>query len=205
MIAIAGSGNNNLCHPMSYSYARSWRKTGSDLAVFRKIHAGSPYPTLLPQTGGRCPLPSGRINARPVPVPTLGGATNSCALLLFHYALQRVLVLTRKVHHLRDLGLGDLIGEHATLPDTVMVDVEHDLGGGFSILLKEPLKDVNDELHRSVVVVEDQNAIEVRALGLRLDLGDDRSRRTAGVPVAVFVVAHLGSGRRRDGRSVYGR
>src|SRR6476660_9211365 len=52
MIAIARSGNNNLRHPLSYSYARSWRKTGSEPAVFCKIHADSRYPTLFPQTGG---------------------------------------------------------------------------------------------------------------------------------------------------------
>src|SRR5579863_2943538 len=35
--------------------------------------------------------------------------------LLFHDALQRMLVLTGVVHDLSDLGLGDLVGEHAAL------------------------------------------------------------------------------------------
>ena len=34
MIAITRSGNNNLHRPLSYSYARSWRKTGSANVVF---------------------------------------------------------------------------------------------------------------------------------------------------------------------------
>ena len=34
MIAITRSGNNNLRHPLSYSYARSWRKAGSANVVF---------------------------------------------------------------------------------------------------------------------------------------------------------------------------
>ena len=34
MIAITRSGNNNLRHYPSYSYARSWRKTGSAGVVF---------------------------------------------------------------------------------------------------------------------------------------------------------------------------
>src|ERR1700754_1388140 len=48
-------------------------------------------------------------------------------LLFFHHALQGVLVLAREIHHLRHLGLGDLVGEYAALSNTVMVDVEHDL------------------------------------------------------------------------------
>ena len=34
MIAITRSGNNNLRRPLSYSYLRSWRKTGSASVVF---------------------------------------------------------------------------------------------------------------------------------------------------------------------------
>jgi hypothetical protein len=34
MIAITRSGNNNLRHSLSYSYARSWRKAGSEMLVF---------------------------------------------------------------------------------------------------------------------------------------------------------------------------
>ena len=118
-----------------------------------------------------------------------------------------MLVLACKIHHLRHLGLGDLIGEHAALPDPVMMDVEHDLGRGFDVLLEELLQHVNDELHRRVVVVQDQDAIEVRALGLRLDLGDDRRRRTAASPHAVLVIAHSGSrsgASRRRGRTSFG-
>ena len=45
------------------------------------------------------------------------------ALFLFHHTLQRMLMLPCKIHHLGHLGLGDLIGENATLPDAVVVDV----------------------------------------------------------------------------------
>src|ERR1700722_9735209 len=89
-------------------------------------------------------------NAKPVPIFADFGA----ALLLFHHALQGMLVLAREIHHLRHLGLGNLIGEHATLPDSMMMDVEHDLGCGFDILLEEFLQDVNDKLHRRVIVVQ---------------------------------------------------
>src|SRR5882757_5308571 len=49
-------------------------------------------------------------------------------LFLFHHALQGMLMLACEIHHLRHLGLGNLIGEHAAFPDSMMMDVEHDLG-----------------------------------------------------------------------------
>src|SRR5215218_10420010 len=39
-------------------------------------------------------------------------------LFLFHHALQGMLVLARKIHHLRHLGLGDFVREHPALTDT---------------------------------------------------------------------------------------
>src|SRR4029077_2586916 len=52
MIAITQSGNNNLRHPPSYSYARSWRKTGSVNSGFPlNLHATAtpePIPEKLP-------------------------------------------------------------------------------------------------------------------------------------------------------------
>src|SRR6266849_2407357 len=104
-------------------------------------------------------------------------------LLLFHHALQGMLVLACKIHHLRYLRLGDLVGEYSALPDSVMMNVEHDLGGGFDVLLEELLQNVNDEFHRRVIVVQNQDPIEIRALCLRLDLGDDGCGRTAAAPV----------------------
>ena len=114
-------------------------------------------------------------------------------LLLFHHALQGMLVLARKIHHLRYLGLGDFVGEHPALPDSMMMDVEHDLGRGFDILLEELLQDVNDKFHRRVIVVQYQDPIEIRALRLGLDLGDNGRGRTAGSSGAVLVIAHSGS------------
>src|SRR5690606_1774801 len=87
--------------------------------------------------------------------------SESMRLFFFHHALQRMLVLAREIHHLRDLGLCDLVGEHAAFADAMMMNVQHDLGGGLQVLLKELLKDVNDELHRSVVVIQYEHAIEI--------------------------------------------
>ena len=113
--------------------------------------------------------------------------------LLFHHALQGMLVLARKIHHLRHLGFGDFIGEYAALPNSMMMHVEHDLGRGFDILLEELLQNVNDEFHRRVIVIQYQDAIQVRPLGLRFDLGDDGCRRTACPARRVIVVARSGN------------
>ena len=52
-----------------------------------------------------------------------GRVTSRARLFLFHHALQGVLVLACKIHHLRHFGLGDFIGEYAALADTVVMDM----------------------------------------------------------------------------------
>ena len=78
-----------------------------------------------------------------------------------------------RFNHLCDLGLRDFVGEHATHPNTVLMYVQHDSHGGFPRFVEKPLKDVGNELHRRIVVVEDQHAVHRRLLGLGLRLCDD--------------------------------
>src|SRR5262249_501113 len=134
MIAITPSGNNNLCHLKSYSYVRSWRKPGPENNCFPletlATQARSPAVPQSRKPPGRRPFTFNDSVQDPFRfVPD----RRKDALLLFHHALQRVLMLAREIHHLRHLGLGDLVGEHAALPDSVMMDVEHDLGRGFDV------------------------------------------------------------------------
>src|SRR3546814_4830226 len=93
--------------------------------------------------------------------------------VLLHDALERVLVATGKIHDLRHLGLGDLVGEHAADADAAAVDMEHDARGLLPALGEEPFEHVNDELHRSVIVVQHQNLVHRGLLGFRLVLNDD--------------------------------
>src|SRR3981081_828650 len=105
-----------------------------------------------------------------------------------------MLVLARKIHHLRDLGLGDLVGKNATLADSVMMNVQHDLGRRLGILLEKLLQHVNDKLHRRVIVVQYQYAVQIWTFRLRLDFGDDGSGRTAwSAGAALVVLAHAGN------------
>ncbi len=62
-----------------------------------------------------------------------------------------------------------------------------------AILVEEALQHVNDELHRRVIVVEQQNAVEVRPLRPRLGLRDDRR---AGATAVVSAAGRVGAAHR---------
>src|SRR5262245_26197589 len=89
-------------------------------------------------------------------------AEHSPQLFLFHRALQRMLLSTCEIYDLRHLCFCHLKGKHAANTHTTMVDMERDLGGRFSTLVEKPLQDMNHELHRSVVVIQQEHTIERR-------------------------------------------
>jgi hypothetical protein len=93
--------------------------------------------------------------------------------LLFHSALQRMLVLACKIHHLGNFGLGNLIGKDAADTDAFMVYVQHDPGRFLSPLVEEALQYVHHELHRRVVIVQQEYFIKAWLLGFRARLGDE--------------------------------
>ena len=105
-------------------------------------------------------------------------------------------MFSRKVHHLCHFGFGDLIRKNAALSDPVMMNMQHDLCRGFNVLLKEFLKNVNDELHWRVIVVQNKYAIQIRTFRLRLDFCDDGSSGAAATGPAVV----LGQSRWETGR-----
>src|SRR5260370_9954034 len=83
-------------------------------------------------------------------------------LLFLERALQRMLVLARVVDRLCDLRLGHFVGIDTTNSHALLMDVQHDLGRLFAVLLEDVLQHVDDELHGSVVVVEHQHLIHRR-------------------------------------------
>lgn len=79
-----------------------------------------------------------------------------------------------KIHHLTNLGFRNFVAEHANDRDTFFVNRQHDLecfGMGHA---KEPLQHVNHELHRGVVIIEQQNLVQRRPLGLGSGLDQNR-------------------------------
>ena len=102
-------------------------------------------------------------------------------LILFHYTLQRMLVLPGEVHHLRHFGLRNLVSKNSTFPDAVLVDVQHDPRRVLAVLVEEPFQHMHHELHRGVVVVQEQNAVEVGPFRARLGFCDDRRVRATAI------------------------
>src|SRR5216684_2141980 len=116
---------------------------------------------------------------------------------LLHHALQRMLVLAGEVHDLRHLGLGDLVSIHAAFADSVVVNVKHDSCGRIAVLVEEALQHVHYELHRRVVVIEQEHSVHIGPLDLRPSLGDDRTSRRAGqarvaAAALAIIVSHPG-------------
>src|SRR5271163_1582901 len=99
-----------------------------------------------------------------------------------------MLMFAGKVHDLRHFGFGDLVSEHPAFADAVLVHMHHDAMGRLGILVEETLEHVDDEFHGRVVVVEQQHAIEVRTLGLRLGLGNDRGAGAGRIAFALAIV-----------------
>src|SRR5262245_9869959 len=106
------------------------------------------------------------------PLPDSERMRARARLLLFHGALQRMLVLAREVHHLCNLGLCDLVGIDAADAHPLLVHVQHNPGCFFPPLVEEALQYEHDELHRRIVVVKQKHLVEARLLGLRPRLGD---------------------------------
>ena len=96
-----------------------------------------------------------------------------------------------KVHHLRDLGLGYFIRVNAALADSVIMNVKHNAGCRLPILVEETFKNMNDELHGRVVVVENKHPIHARTLGLWLCLGNDRRAGTRVSAAFSLVPCHV--------------
>lgn len=82
-------------------------------------------------------------------------------------------MLSCQVNDLRDLGFGDLVRVNATDADTLPMYMEHDLRGFFVILAEKALQHVNDEFHRGVIVVQQQNLVHRRFLRFRAGFGYD--------------------------------
>src|SRR5262249_61217732 len=81
-------------------------------------------------------------------------------------------MLTGKTRHLRYLSLSHLISVDPTDADALLMDMKHDTGRLLGRLIEEPLKHVHDEIHRRVVVIEEQHFVEARPLCLRAGVGD---------------------------------
>src|SRR5579862_8662778 len=93
-----------------------------------------------------------------------------------------MLVLACEVHDLGHLGFGDLVGIDTALPYSMLMDMEHYVGRLLPAFLKKLLEHKNDELHGSVIVIQEQHAIQRRTFGAGACLGDNAG---AGIVIKV--------------------
>ena len=84
-----------------------------------------------------------------------------------------MLVLAGVVHHLRDFGFGDLVGENTAFADAMLMDMQHDPRRFFRPFVEIFAQHGDDKFHRRVVVVEQQHAIHTGASRLRFGARDN--------------------------------
>ena len=93
-----------------------------------------------------------------------------------------------KFNDLGDLGFRDLESEDAADADTVAMDVQHHIDRFLAGLAENLFQDMDDELHRRVVVVQQQDLVEAGLLGLGARFGDDAGSGVARPVLAVVVI-----------------
>src|SRR5216683_5671471 len=100
-----------------------------------------------------------------------------------------MLMLSRVRDHLSHLGLRNLISKYPTYSFTLGMHLQHNASCFGAVHRKETLQDIDHELHRSVVVIDQHNLIEWGALELRRRFFDDQA---CSIP-PTFDVTHASS------------
>src|SRR5690606_34438770 len=100
-----------------------------------------------------------------------------------------MLVTPGELDHLRHLGFRHLVGVNTANAESAPMYMEHYARRLFPGLVEERLKDVNDELHRCVIVVQHQHLVHRGPLGFGLALDDHTRRRPFALPATVLPVA----------------
>ena len=95
-----------------------------------------------------------------------------------------------KFNDLRHFCFRHLIGENAAYPHAMAVDMQHHLDGVLAAFGEEFFQDMNDELHRGIIVIQQQHLVEGRLFDLGARFGDDTGAGTV-FTLAVIVAAIL--------------
>ena len=112
-----------------------------------------------------------------------------------------MVVLAREVNDLRHFRLRNLVGVDAADPNPFLVHVQHNSRRFLAVFSKKPLKNVNDELHGRVIVVQKQNLVQGRFFCFWLGLGYDANAIV--VVTGLAGVAHCFSNGTSLGLSCY--
>ena len=71
------------------------------------------------------------------------------------------------------------------------VDMQHHLDRVFAAFGEEFFQNMNDELHRRVIVVEQEDLVEGWFFGLRARTGDDTGAGIVALAISAVRIAHL--------------
>lgn len=99
-------------------------------------------------------------------------------------------MLSRKIHHLCHFCFRDFVRKYPAFSDAVVVNMKHDASRFFAVFLEEVLHNVNDKLHRRVVVIQQQHTIQIWPLGNRFRPGDNDRSGIATVIVIIRACRH---------------
>src|SRR5450631_3112646 len=86
-----------------------------------------------------------------------------------------MLMLSRICDHLRHFRLCDFICKDPADPLSLGMYLEHNPGRLDAVHREKPLQDIDDKLHRSVVIVDQQDLVERRTLELGRRFLDDQT------------------------------
>ena len=92
-----------------------------------------------------------------------------------------MLLLLCNSHHLRDFGFGYFIGEYTADPLALGMYFEHYPGRPAAFHGEYRFQHLDHELHRRVVVVDENNAVQGRSLDLRCSLLDREATTIVGL------------------------
>lgn len=79
-----------------------------------------------------------------------------------------------KVHYKRHFGFRHFKAEDTNNRQPLLVDSQHDIEGLRMVQSEEPLQDMDDKLHRRIVVVQQQHLVHWRPLRFCFCLGQNR-------------------------------
>src|SRR5438270_1830643 len=98
-----------------------------------------------------------------------------------------MLMLSRIRDHLSHLGLCDFISKYPAYPFALGMNLEHNASRLRAVHGEEALQDVDHELHRSVVVIDEDHLVEWRTLEPGGCFLNDQARTVS----TSFYVAHV--------------
>lgn len=96
-------------------------------------------------------------------------------------------MLAGEVHHLSNFRFRHLICVDPANTDPFLMDMHHDPVRLIVLLIEEALKHKNDEVHRRIIVVEQEHFVKIWPFCFRLGFRNDATAHISVVAVVLFL------------------